>query len=62
MATLPNGIPIPDVPINFVPAKAGEVIKLGQLTCRIMEDGSNTGESMMYRRIMHTLRAAYTAY
>lgn len=42
-ATLPNGIPIPEVPINFVPAKAGEVIHLGQLTCRILEDGSNTG-------------------
>ncbi|KXL49695.1 MAG: hypothetical protein FE78DRAFT_28022 [Acidomyces sp. 'richmondensis'] len=41
-ATLPNGIPIPEVPINFVPAKAGEVIHLGQLTCRILEDGSNT--------------------
>ncbi|WPH03426.1 Hypothetical protein R9X50_00630600 [Acrodontium crateriforme] len=42
MPTLPNGIPIPEVPINFVPAQAGEVIKLGPLTCRIMEDGSKT--------------------
>ncbi|KAI7373791.1 hypothetical protein KC336_g20339, partial [Hortaea werneckii] len=41
-ATLPNGIPIPELDINFVPAKAGEVLKLGPLTCRIMEDGSNT--------------------
>jgi hypothetical protein len=44
-ATLPNGIPIPEVPLSFVPVKAGEVIKLGPLTCRIMEDGSNTGTS-----------------
>lgn len=43
MPTLPNGIPIPEVPINFVPAQAGEVIKLGPLTCRILEDGSKTG-------------------
>lgn len=42
-ATLPNGIPIPELDINFVPAKAGEVIRLGPLTCRIMEDGSKTG-------------------
>ncbi|KAI6821632.1 hypothetical protein KC340_g12740 [Hortaea werneckii] len=41
-ATLHNGIPIPELDINFVPAKAGEVLKLGPLTCRIMEDGSNT--------------------
>ncbi|RMY96762.1 hypothetical protein D0862_08411 [Hortaea werneckii] len=44
-ATLANGIPIPELDINFVPAKAGEVLKLGPLTCRIMEDGSNTGRS-----------------
>lgn len=44
MAKLPSGIPIPDVGINFIPAKAGEVIQLGPLTCRIMEDGSNTGQ------------------
>ncbi len=43
MPTLPNGIPIPEVPLSFVPVKAGEVLHLGPLTCRIMEDGSNTG-------------------
>jgi hypothetical protein len=36
-------IKIPDRPVNFVPAKAGETIYLGQITCRILEDGSNTG-------------------
>lgn len=36
-------IKIPDRPLNFVPAKAGETIYLGQITCRILEDGSNTG-------------------
>jgi len=34
----------PDVPIKFVPVKAGETLKLGTITIRIMEDGSNTGE------------------
>jgi mannose-6-phosphate isomerase-like protein (cupin superfamily) len=29
--------------INFVPATAGEILKLGHITCRIMEDGSRTG-------------------
>lgn len=33
----------PDVPIEFVPVKAGETLKLGTITIRIMEDGSNTG-------------------
>lgn len=37
-------IKIPDRPLNFVPAKAGETIYLGQITCRILEDGSNTGK------------------
>lgn len=39
-------IKIPDRPLNFVPAKAGETIYLGQITCRILEDGSNTGISI----------------
>jgi mannose-6-phosphate isomerase-like protein (cupin superfamily) len=33
---------MPRRPINLVPAKAGEVIKLGHITCRILEDGSRT--------------------
>lgn len=36
---------MPRRPINFVPAKSGEILKLGHLTCRIMEDGSRTGVS-----------------
>jgi hypothetical protein len=34
---------MPRRPINFVPAQEGEILKLGHITCRIMEDGSNTG-------------------
>ncbi|KAF1927084.1 RmlC-like cupin [Didymella exigua CBS 183.55] len=33
---------MPRRPINFVPAKEGEILKLGHITCRIMEDGSRT--------------------
>ncbi|KAI0124006.1 RmlC-like cupin domain-containing protein [Xylariales sp. AK1849] len=32
----------PDRQINFIPAHSGETFKLGPVTCRIMEDGSNT--------------------
>lgn len=32
----------PNVPLNFVPAKEGEVLSLGKITIRIMEDGSRT--------------------
>jgi hypothetical protein len=35
---------MPTVPVNFVPAKAGDIIKLGKITCRVMEDGSRTGK------------------
>ncbi|KAF2231951.1 RmlC-like cupin [Viridothelium virens] len=35
-------LPVPDVPLNFVPAKEGEVLKIGPMTLRIMEDGSRT--------------------
>ncbi len=34
---------MPRRPINFVSAKSGEILKLGSITCRIMEDGSRTG-------------------
>ena len=37
-------IPTDGIPVNFVPAKTGEVIKLGVITCRVLEDGSRTGE------------------
>ncbi|XP_014551808.1 hypothetical protein COCVIDRAFT_41958 [Bipolaris victoriae FI3] len=33
---------MPRRPINFVPASSGEILKLGHITCRIMEDGSRT--------------------
>ncbi|OKL62215.1 hypothetical protein UA08_02882 [Talaromyces atroroseus] len=33
---------IPDRPVSFVPAKAGDVLTLGTMTLRVMEDGSNT--------------------
>ncbi|KAI8932837.1 hypothetical protein NX059_010320 [Plenodomus lindquistii] len=33
---------MPRRPINYVPAKSGEILKLGHITCRIMEDGSRT--------------------
>lgn len=36
-------VPVPDRPINFVPAKEGEILQLGVITIRIMEDGSRTG-------------------
>ena len=39
------GLPVPQVPINFVPAKAGEVLKLGQMTIRIVEDDSHTDKT-----------------
>jgi hypothetical protein len=34
----------PNVPLNFVPAKQGEVLHLGTIVIRIMEDGSRTGK------------------
>ena len=40
---LPKDHPVPQVKINFVPAKAGETLKVGPFTVRIMEDGSHTG-------------------
>lgn len=36
---------MPRRPINFVPAKSGEILKLGHITYRIMEDGSRTGKT-----------------
>lgn len=37
---------MPRRPINFVSAKSGEMLKLGHITCRIMEDGSRTGSPL----------------
>jgi hypothetical protein len=36
----------PSVPLNFVPAKEGEVLHLGTIIIRIMEDGSRTGKAL----------------
>lgn len=36
----------PQEHINFVPATEGEIIKLGPLTLRVMEDGSHTGTNL----------------
>ncbi|KAH7407050.1 hypothetical protein DE146DRAFT_676312 [Phaeosphaeria sp. MPI-PUGE-AT-0046c] len=33
---------MPRRPVNFVSAKSGEILKLGHITCRILEDGSRT--------------------
>jgi hypothetical protein len=41
--TAQSALQMPRVPINFVPATSGEILKLGHITCRIMEDGSRTG-------------------
>jgi hypothetical protein len=38
---------VPDRPVNFVPAKAGEIIVLGSVKLRVMEDGSNTGKLVL---------------
>jgi len=39
---MPPVVPVPTVPINFVQAQAGEIIPLGKITLRVMEDGSRT--------------------
>ncbi|KAM3074111.1 hypothetical protein ACMFMG_003067 [Clarireedia jacksonii] len=38
----PPIVPTPNVPINFVKAETGEVLSLGSVKLRIMEDGSRT--------------------
>jgi hypothetical protein len=35
---------VPNRPISFVPIKAGEIISLGGMKLRVLEDGSNTGK------------------
>ncbi|OAP58080.1 hypothetical protein AYL99_07170 [Fonsecaea erecta] len=42
----------PTVPINFVPAKAGETFKVGTITIRIMEDGSRTGSLSLFATVL----------
>ena len=43
-------VPTPDVPINFVPVKEGEVLHLGTITIRIM------GQLDSKKQIVFTLR------
>lgn len=38
---------VPDVDINFIEAKGGETFKLGPITCRVLEDGSHTGNLLL---------------
>lgn len=45
---------VPQVPIHFIPATAGETFSLGQLTIRIMEDGSNTGRVCQFNLLIST--------
>lgn len=40
----PTNMEVPDRPVSFVPFKAGDVITLGTMKLRVMEDGSNTGK------------------
>lgn len=35
--------PQPNVPVHYVKAEAGEVITLGNVKLRVLEDGSRTG-------------------
>ncbi|ORY71321.1 RmlC-like cupin domain-containing protein [Pseudomassariella vexata] len=37
-----RALAMPKRPINFVPAAAGDILHIGSIVCRIMEDGSNT--------------------
>ncbi|KAF7553477.1 hypothetical protein G7Z17_g3600 [Cylindrodendrum hubeiense] len=37
-----RALPTDNIPVNFVPAKNGEILKLGLITCRVLEDGSRT--------------------
>lgn len=42
---MPPVVPTPTVPIQFVQAKAGEIINLGSIKLRVMETGQNTGNT-----------------
>ncbi|OTA87829.1 hypothetical protein M434DRAFT_35171 [Hypoxylon sp. CO27-5] len=39
-------VPTPDISVDLVRAKAGETFKLGTITIRVMEDGSNTHDRL----------------
>ncbi|TKA42964.1 hypothetical protein B0A49_12315 [Cryomyces minteri] len=44
MEEMPKNQPMPTnhIPVNYVPAKTGDIFSLGEITIRIMEDGSRT--------------------
>lgn len=50
---------MPTVNCNFVPAKAGDIIKLGPITCRVLEDGSRTGKAEIQRQLSHRMLNLY---
>lgn len=52
-------VAVPDRPVSFVPVKGGDVLTLGHLKLRIMEDGSNTGKLLRPQAgiVTHGLRA-----
>jgi mannose-6-phosphate isomerase-like protein (cupin superfamily) len=55
-------VPTPTVPINFVEAKEGEIITLGLVKLRVMEDGSRTGmytEVSTSYKILNTIAIYY---
>lgn len=47
-------VSVPDKDIEFIEAKAGEVFKLGPITCRVLEDGSHTGTAPAPIHLEHT--------
>lgn len=46
---------VPNRPLSFVPAKAGDIIAIGSMKLRVMEDGSNTDMIP----VSHTKRNTY---
>lgn len=55
------GMAMPRRPINFVPAKAGDILKLGHIVCRVMEDGSRTGGYCFFHPFLHFRFWSYRA-
>ncbi|KAF2229591.1 RmlC-like cupin [Viridothelium virens] len=39
-------LPVADIPVNFVPAKTGELLHLGPIKMRVLEDGSRTSQRL----------------
>jgi len=49
----------PQEHINFVPAKEGEIIKLGPLTLRVMEDGARTDTNLKSSHVFVQLLSSF---